>query len=211
MTTRHGRPGPARLPILLVAAATLAGMPAARLHAGQMVTFDQPPSVQDLATALGIRLPSRTRSIVLTPPEAAAPARPTRPAQPAQAAAAPPAEPSPRQDIERAVGIRIPFDLNSAAIQPRLLDFIRPVADLLAQLPQMELVIEGHTDSTGSRGYNMQLSQRRAIAVRDALVAQYGIAASRLSAVGKGPTRPLLQDDPANGANRRVEFRFRNI
>jgi outer membrane protein OmpA-like peptidoglycan-associated protein len=68
-------------------------------------------------------------------------------------------------------------------------------------------VIEGHTDSTGSRGYNVQLSQRRAQAVRDYLVSQ-GVSAEALMVQGLGPDRPVADNRSPEGRanNRRVEI-----
>ena len=67
-------------------------------------------------------------------------------------------------------------------------------------------VVEGHADSNGAAAYNKQLSQRRADAVRNALIRDYGIAANRLSAVGYGEERPIADNKTAAGrsANRRV-------
>ena len=67
-------------------------------------------------------------------------------------------------------------------------------------------VVEGHADSTGAAAYNKQLSQRRADAVRNALIRDYGIAANRLSAVGYGEERPIADNKTAAGrlSNRRV-------
>ena len=70
----------------------------------------------------------------------------------------------------------------------------------------IDLVLEGHTDSVGSDKYNMSLSDRRAKAVKAKLVADYGIPAERVSAVGYGESRPIDTNDTDEGRarNRRV-------
>jgi outer membrane protein OmpA-like peptidoglycan-associated protein len=69
-------------------------------------------------------------------------------------------------------------------------------------------LIEGHTDSTGDAAHNIDLSKRRAEAVKSVLVAQFGIDGARLSTAGLGATKPVASNDtPAGRAeNRRVEF-----
>jgi outer membrane protein OmpA-like peptidoglycan-associated protein len=68
-------------------------------------------------------------------------------------------------------------------------------------------MVEGHTDDTGSVTANTELSLRRAIAVRDYLIAQ-GVAASRIDVAGLGPSRPAADNATADGRarNRRVEI-----
>ena len=70
----------------------------------------------------------------------------------------------------------------------------------------IELVLEGHTDSTGKDDYNQDLSERRAAAVKAKLAADYGISADRISAVGYGESRPVANNATAEGRarNRRV-------
>jgi outer membrane protein OmpA-like peptidoglycan-associated protein len=83
-----------------------------------------------------------------------------------------------------------------------------PVVDIMKQNPDIRKVrVEGHTDSKGSDAYNIKLSQRRANAVRDYLIA-HGVEADRLVAVGYGETRPVADNGTAEGRarNRRVEF-----
>jgi outer membrane protein OmpA-like peptidoglycan-associated protein len=77
----------------------------------------------------------------------------------------------------------------------------------LNDYPNTNIEIQGHTDSRGTDEYNMGLSQRRAGAVRDYLVAQ-GISASRLTTRGFGESAPAYSNDTPEGMaqNRRVEF-----
>lgn len=80
-------------------------------------------------------------------------------------------------------------------------------AAFLGAAPGRRARIEGHTDSRGSANLNQALSQQRAEAVRDALVAR-GVEASRLVAVGRGSDRPVATNDTPDGRarNRRVEI-----
>ena len=82
------------------------------------------------------------------------------------------------------------------------------VARLMKQNPSMQVKILGHTDSRGADGYNMNLSLRRAEAVRDWLVKR-GIDASRFQVEGKGEAEPIDTNDSELGMarNRRIEFK----
>ncbi len=86
-----------------------------------------------------------------------------------------------------------------------------PLLDEIAQAivdnAKMQISIEGHTDSSGSDAFNQRLSQKRAEAVRDYLIAR-GVEATRLKAVGYGESQPIAPNDTEEGRekNRRVEF-----
>ncbi len=94
----------------------------------------------------------------------------------------------------------------------RLLDESRPalqaVARLVKEPRQSALVIAGHTDNVGSADFNQALSEKRAAAVREALVSQFGVPADRLTTKGFGFTHPLESNDTVEGRarNRRVEL-----
>lgn len=103
---------------------------------------------------------------------------------------------------------RIEFDNNAATIREGSASLLQQIADVLTKNPQItRLRIEGHTDSTGTRARNLELSKQRAEAVRARLVT-LGIDAQRLVAEGVGPDRPLESNDADEGRqkNRRVEF-----
>ena len=94
------------------------------------------------------------------------------------------------------------FDVNSTIIKPGGYAELDRVANVLAQYPQTMIRVEGHTDQTGSEQYNLQLSERRANAVKNALT-QKGIDATRITPVGMGECCPVSSD---NAANRRVSM-----
>jgi outer membrane protein OmpA-like peptidoglycan-associated protein len=83
------------------------------------------------------------------------------------------------------------------------------LADFLKRNPQRSAAIEGYTDSVGSESFNQGLSDRRAQAVKDALV-NLGVPSDRLSSDGFGEARPVASNSTASGrrANRRVEVVF---
>lgn len=108
------------------------------------------------------------------------------------------------------VTIRLPgailFDFDSAAIRPDAARTLAEVAEVIQAYPDRPVRLEGHTDAIASEAYNMELSQRRAAAVADWLQA-HGVAANRLSVIGKGETEPVADNDTAEGRqlNRRVD------
>ena len=108
------------------------------------------------------------------------------------------------RDVE--VKLNVTFATNSAKIQSDSLANIEKVVEFLNTYPEVPVEIGGHTDNTGSASYNRRLSQRRADAVRDMLVNQYGISAQRITAKGYGEDQPIASNDTPGGrqANRRV-------
>jgi outer membrane protein OmpA-like peptidoglycan-associated protein len=100
------------------------------------------------------------------------------------------------------------FASNESTLLPSAVLKLNDVADALTKNnPDSNITIEGHTDSQGSHDYNMQLSQKRADAVKAQLVAR-GVAADRIKTVGVGPDRPIANNKTAEGRanNRRVEI-----
>ena len=102
----------------------------------------------------------------------------------------------------------IHFDVDSAHIQPRSEPVIADIAQIMHDTAGLRFQVEGHTDSDGGAVYNLGLSQRRAQAVVDDLVARHAIARTRLLAKGYGLTKPVASNaTPAGKAlNRRVEL-----
>jgi outer membrane protein OmpA-like peptidoglycan-associated protein len=99
------------------------------------------------------------------------------------------------------------FDIDSASLDSEGRTTLDQVADVLLEYPKTAVVLQGHTDSTGSEEHNFALSQRRAEAVRNFLVGQ-AIDSSRISAVGHGESYPRADNDTAAGRqlNRRVDM-----
>ncbi|MCY7355418.1 MAG: OmpA family protein [Lysobacter sp.] len=100
------------------------------------------------------------------------------------------------------------FSFASAVIRPQSARVLQEIAATLAAHPDWTLRIDGHTDGVGGEAANLDLSRRRAAAVKDALVKQHGIAAGRLATGGLGESRPKAGNDTAEGRalNRRVEL-----
>jgi OmpA-OmpF porin, OOP family len=98
------------------------------------------------------------------------------------------------------------FDTGSDRIRPESTPTLWEIADMLSRHPDLRLRIEGHTDNVGDAAANQQLSERRAEAVRQYLVASRGVDAARLTAVGKGQSEPAGSNDTPEGRqnNRRV-------
>jgi OOP family OmpA-OmpF porin len=110
------------------------------------------------------------------------------------------------------IRLEVLFATNSATINPSSYpELDRTVTFLRETSPSATGVIEGHTDSQGADAYNLQLSQRRADAVRKYLV-DAGVPASRLTAQGLGETQPVADNTTAEGRaqNRRVVLRRTN-
>jgi outer membrane protein OmpA-like peptidoglycan-associated protein len=99
------------------------------------------------------------------------------------------------------------FDAGKASLQPSAMTAIDRLAQLMTVYPERSVRIEGHTDSAGDDAHNQALSERRALAVRDALLAR-GVDAKRVEAVGYGETRPIADNGTAGGRqkNRRIEM-----
>ncbi|MGB4415048.1 MAG: OmpA family protein [Paludibacter sp.] len=101
----------------------------------------------------------------------------------------------------------IQFIVDSYEIKPISNPILNKVVEVMKQNPSYNIEINGHTDSTGSEDYNLELSQKRADEVRKYFV-EHGIDASRLTTKGHGETQPVVDNTtPANRhKNRRVEF-----
>jgi outer membrane protein OmpA-like peptidoglycan-associated protein len=100
------------------------------------------------------------------------------------------------------------FKHNSADLLPIARERLREVALVLKEYGDgNKIVIEGHTDSRGKDEYNRQLSEKRAMAVRDYLVSE-GVSETVVTAVGRGESEPIASNDSADGRanNRRVEI-----
>lgn len=99
------------------------------------------------------------------------------------------------------------FAFDKAELSPQAAPRLDKLARFLTQFPDRKMLIEGYTDSVGADAYNLSLSERRAQAVRDALV-QRGVDSARISARGYGKAHPVADNGSADGRamNRRVEI-----
>jgi outer membrane protein OmpA-like peptidoglycan-associated protein len=102
----------------------------------------------------------------------------------------------------------ITFDVNSDKIKPESAGVLKEIGTALTENPTVKIKIIGHTDTDGEDAANLDLSKRRAAAVKKALADTYGIDASRMVTDGKGETVPVADNKTAEGKaqNRRVEF-----
>ncbi|MCR6720328.1 MAG: OmpA family protein [Chitinophagaceae bacterium] len=100
------------------------------------------------------------------------------------------------------------FDFQSAVIKPESYGVVKDIAGVLKQFPAVKIKVLGHTSSDGDDNANMELSRKRASAVKDLLVNEFGIDASRIETEGMGETQPIADNKTKEGkaANRRVEF-----
>jgi adhesin transport system outer membrane protein len=107
-----------------------------------------------------------------------------------------------------ALEVDVQFESNSSVITSAYDTEIGVVAQTLANNSDARAVVEGHTDSIGDPKYNLWLSQRRAEAVRQLLIDQYGVKSSQVTAVGRGEESPIANNRTADGRrlNRRVEL-----
>lgn len=114
-------------------------------------------------------------------------------------------EPEPAEAVR--VELDVKFDFDKSQVKEESYSDIKNLADFMKQYPQTSTVVEGHTDSIGTDVYNQGLSERRANAVRDVLVNQYGVEGERVNAVGYGESRPVADNatDAGRAINRRVE------
>ncbi|WP_059026013.1 OmpA family protein [Gabonibacter massiliensis] len=101
----------------------------------------------------------------------------------------------------------ITFDVGKSTIKPESMGEISRIVQLMNENPDLKFSVEGHTDNTGNATSNQMLSEARSKAIVDKLV-EMGIAADRLTSIGKGQTSPIADNstDEGRAKNRRVEF-----
>ena len=110
--------------------------------------------------------------------------------------------------IIRLVGLTFPS--GSSTVSGEFRGLLTRVSQATAVFPQSQIVIEGHTDSYGSDVTNLRLSRERAESVSAFLAAEFGVATFRMTAVGYGETRPIANNETAQGRarNRRIDIRI---
>ncbi|MFZ3104863.1 MAG: OmpA family protein [Smithella sp.] len=121
----------------------------------------------------------------------------------------PPPAPAPKPVIieKGRQTLNVEFDFDKSTIKKGYYQDIDNLAGVMKQYPDLNLVIEGHTDSIGSDAYNEKLSRERADAVKNYMVEKNGIDANRIKAIGFGEKQPVASNDTSEGRaqNRRVE------
>jgi outer membrane protein OmpA-like peptidoglycan-associated protein len=103
--------------------------------------------------------------------------------------------------------IGLTFASGKAVIRPEHFGLLTKVQDAIQVFPDCQVRIEGHTDSFGTDSMNLQLSQERAVAVREYLVANMRLAPQSIEAIGYGETRPIANNETQEGRtkNRRID------
>ena len=114
----------------------------------------------------------------------------------------------PNSDAPPSVNLYINFEFNSDKLGTDAQIVLRNLGQALKdpRLAKYRFTIAGHTDAVGDPAYNQSLSERRAKAVQDYLVFQYGVDPVRVKAVGYGKTKLLDAANPNSGVNRRVQI-----
>ena len=99
------------------------------------------------------------------------------------------------------------FDINSAEVKSEAYPMLNEAVLIMKKNPDLNVEVDGHTDSAGTAAYNMTLSVKRAEAIKDHLVTR-GVDPKRLTTKGFGITKPAASNDTKEGRakNRRVEF-----
>lgn len=115
--------------------------------------------------------------------------------------------------VPKEIRLEILFDSNKEAVKPEYFFEIQKVADFMRKYPSTNTEIQGHSDSRGAEAYNLKLSQLRADAVRQTLVDEFGVAESRITAVGYGEEAPIADNDTREGRqlNRRVVANIKTV
>lgn len=105
------------------------------------------------------------------------------------------------------VRIDIEFDSNKSVVKPRYHQELKKIGDIMTANQELKMVIEGHTDNVGGKDFNMNLSARRAEAVRVYIIEKFGVKKTHLASKGYGMSKPIASNKTAAGRqkNRRVE------
>lgn len=99
------------------------------------------------------------------------------------------------------------FDVNKATLKPASMTNLRKLADILNKYPDTNILVEGHTDDTGTDEYNLELSEKRAKSVSNYL-ASLNVDPTRFTIMGYGESQPIASNETVDGRaqNRRVDL-----
>lgn len=175
-----------------------------RVGIGTVMQPPKPPLDADT-----LKVTSITFRCPVPAPVAAAPAKPEAGTPVAAAPSPPPSGLAAELAKSQKVAIYdIFFDFNSDKLREESEPRLKEIADVMKANPDWRLSVAGHTDAIASDSFNLDLSRRRAAAVKAALVSRYGIAASRLETTGYGEAQPRDTNATLEGRahNRRVEL-----
>ena len=102
----------------------------------------------------------------------------------------------------------VTFDFEKATLRPEAQSALEKVAVVLSQFPSAAVLIEGHTDSKGKPAVNLELAEKRAVAVQEFLKKRAELAGINFTTRGLGETKPVASNDTEEGRqqNRRVEI-----
>jgi OOP family OmpA-OmpF porin len=191
--------------------ALLAAVPlfAASVAGSLPAQAQQNPTANDIIRSLDLKGPVRgIRPLSSTPAQpapAATEAPPAAHVAPRSHAAASPVHPA-----GPSVSLAVMFATNSADLTPEAIRTLDELGRALSssQLASYRFRIEGHTDTVGSAAYNLALSQQRAQAVAEYVEKKFGVAGTRLDAVGMGEKAPAVTtpDNTPEPRNRRVQI-----
>lgn len=109
---------------------------------------------------------------------------------------------------EPSVSLAINFAHDSFELTPQAMQQLAPLGEALKsdQLRGFAFDIQGHTDASGSEAYNMDLSEKRALAVGTHLYSSYGVDPEKIQLIGKGESDLYDTSNPSSGVNRRVQI-----
>jgi len=121
------------------------------------------------------------------------------------------------QEVKIELDADVLFDFDKYSLRPEATASLKKVGQVVQSYPNAPLLIEGHTDSKGTHAHNMKLSDDRAASVKNWLVQNAGVQASRITTKGWGETKPVTPNTNPDGSdspagrqkNRRVELTLR--
>jgi len=105
------------------------------------------------------------------------------------------------------IALNLKFDTGKAVVKKKYYKAVKKLADFMKKHPETKVTIHGYTDTVGTKAFNARLSKARAESVRKCLIDNFGIKASRVTAVGYGLNKPMASNDTKKGRqkNRRIE------